>query len=138
MADRWTREIEIKKVDEEQHTVFGWASVSVDKNGEIVTDLQGDQIASEVLEKTAYEFVIHSRRAGDAHERSRGIGTLIESAMITKEKAQAMGIQDEKFQEGWWIGFKIDDADVWAKVKGGKYAAFSIGGRGKRSPVEPK
>ena len=37
-------------------------------------------------------------------------------------------------KRGWWIGFKVTDDDVWAKVKDGTYPMFSIEGEAVRVP----
>lgn len=38
--------------------------------------------------------------------------------------------------EGWWIGFRVTDPDVWDKVKSGEYPMFSIEGEAVREEVE--
>lgn len=131
----WSRSIEIRKLDEEQRLVFGWLSVAVDKDGNSVVDSQDDVIEPAELEKAAYDFVLNARGAGEMHEKLDGIGKLVESVVFTKEKRAALGIPDGVVPDGWLVGFKIDDGDVWAKVKDGTYRAFSIGGRGVREAV---
>lgn len=117
----------IAKTDEAQRLVFGWASV-VDKNGEPVVDLQGHRIAPATLEKAVYDFVLNVREAGENHERVTGVGKLVESLMVTPEKLEAMGLAKDALGAGWWVGFKVEP-DVFAKVQGGDYSMFSIGGR---------
>jgi len=132
-----TLRADISKVDAELQMVFGWVSI-IEKEGEAVQDLQGDQMIEEELEKMAYQFVLESRTGGEMHMREGGapkkVGRLVESMVFTKKKQELLGI-DLKMV-GWWCGFKIDDPDVWAKVKSGEYRAFSIHGRGYRSKVE--
>ena len=65
------------------------------------------------------------------HKRS-GVGRVIESCVFTKEKADALGIPPNILPEGWWVGFKIDDDEVWEKIIVGKYSMFSIGGSADR------
>jgi hypothetical protein len=126
---------EVKKFSEDKQIVFGWASVT-DLDGNPVVDLQGDILESDVLEKAAYDYVLNSREAGDMHRVHRGIGKVVESVVLTKEKASAMGLELPGGKVGWWIGMHIDNPDVWAKVKSGEYTAFSIGGSGVRVPLE--
>ena len=57
---------------------------------------------------------------------------------FTPEKMAAMGIKPGILPYGWWIGMKITDAEVWKKIKAGKYKMFSIEGRAKRVPVDEK
>lgn len=124
-------ECEINKVDDDKHLIFAWASV-IEKNGEPVVDSQGDIISSDELEKAVYQYVIESRDAGEMHFR-KGVGTLVESIVFTKEKQEALGIDLGKV--GWFVGFQISDNDVWEKVKKGEYLMLSIGGRGIREEI---
>ena len=89
----------------------------------------------EELEKAAYNFVELYREGGEMHERG-GAAVLIESVVFTKEKMKAMGIQEGTVPEGWWIGFRVLDPDVWEKVKDGTYSMFSIEGEANRVEVE--
>lgn len=127
---------EILKKDDDQHLVFGWASVAKTKDGQVITDYQGDIIEPEELEKAAYDFVLNSRLTGEGHDPSlREKGRLVESIVMTKEKQQALGIPENTVPEGWFVGFHIDDADTWNKIKKGNYLMFSIEGQGERIPV---
>lgn len=119
-----------KAADKQQ--VFGWFSV-VEKDGEPVTDRQGDMMDEDEMERMSYQYVMESRTAGEMHKR-KGVGTLIESMAFTKEKQVALGIDLGKV--GWWAGFHISDDDVWKSIKSGEYTAFSIHGKGHRRKLE--
>lgn len=130
----WKRSADIKKLDEDRKLVFGWLSVAVDKSGNVVVDSQDDIIPEHELENAAYEFVLYSRRGDEMHAK-KGVSRLVESMVFTREKQAALGIPEGVLPMcGWWVGFKVDDAEVWAKVKAGEYRAFSFGGRA--VPVE--
>ncbi|GEO26239.1 hypothetical protein AAC03nite_20240 [Alicyclobacillus acidoterrestris] len=133
MSD-WQASVKISKVDDSQHLVFGWLSVSEDENGNTLVDSHGDIITPDDLEQAAYDFVLHSRQAGEMHDVI-GVGQLVESMVFTAEKQQALGIPEGIVPVGWWVGFYIDDPDVWAKIRSGEYAAFSIGGEAVREEV---
>lgn len=125
-------EIVFKANDKQQ--VFGWASVST-RDGQEVIDLQGDMISPDDLSKMAYSFVLDSREAGVMHEVV-GIGKLIESVVMNKEKADAMGITlPQGFGDQWWVGFAITDPGVWDRVKKGELRAFSIHGQAQRQEI---
>lgn len=124
----------IVKSDDEKRLAFGWANVSIKVDGEQIPDLQGDMIDTDVLEEAAYQFVELYRSGGEMHERG-GVAVLVESCVFTKEKMWAIGIPDGLIPEGWWIGFKVLDDDVWQKVKDGEYSMFSIEGEAIRQPV---
>ena len=47
----------------------------------------------------------------------------------------ALGITEGALPEGWWIGFKVTDPDVWDKVKDGTYPMFSIEGTAIREEI---
>lgn len=113
---------------EDQRLVFGWANVAD------VVDSHGDIIPADVLEKAAYNFNLNFRDAGQMHTGG-SVGRLVESFMVTPEKLAAMGLASDALPIGLWVGFKIDDADVWEKVKAGDYPMFSIQGRAVRTPV---
>lgn len=125
----------IMKSDDEKMLAFGWASVSMRVDGELIEDWQKDVVEPEDLEKAAYEFVELYREGGEMHEKG-GVAVLIESVVFTEEKMKAMGIPEGTLPIGWWIGFKVSDADVWEKVKNGTYQMFSIEGTAERVDVE--
>lgn len=123
-AKAWSLPLTVKKFDQDQQLVFGWASV-VEKDGMVVVDKQGDIIPPLELEKAVYKYVIDSRDQGDMHDRV-GVGKMVESMVFTKDKQMALGI--DLGMVGWWVGFRVDDNDLWAAVKRGERPEFSIGG----------
>ncbi len=124
----------VMKSDDEKMLAFGWASVSMRVDGEVIEDWQGDIIEPGELEEAAYEYVRLYGDGGEMHERG-GVAVLIESVVFTEEKMQAMGIPAETLPVGWWIGFKVLDEDVWDKVKDGTYQMFSVEGTAERVKV---
>ncbi len=127
--------LKVLKSDDEQRLVFGWANVTIRIDGEQIVDWQKDIIDTEDLEKAAYEYVAHFGTAGEMHRRG-GVGRLVESMVFTKEKATALEIPKDILPEGWWIGFHIEDEEVWEKVKSGVYPMFSIEGKAVRVPIK--
>jgi len=114
----------------DQNLVMGWASVAVEKTGEVLIDSQDDIIDPQSLEEAVYEFVLDFRDANEMHTGPIK-GQLVESLVVTKQKLEAMGLPDDALPVGWWVGFKVDD-DTFAKVKDGTLRAFSIEGTGER------
>ena len=123
---------QIQKVDSERRILFGWANVAVDENNRAVVDSDNDTIPIDELEQAAYRYVEFSRTGGEMHERA-GVANLIESMVFTPEKSELLGISG--LPQGWWVGFRVIDDDVWQKVKSGQYSMFSIGGRAVRSEI---
>jgi hypothetical protein len=121
-------DVPIAKRDTAKQLVFGYANVSVTPEGKRVVDTHGDSIPPEVLEEGAYRYVIRSREGGVEHQ-VMGVARLVESVFLTAEKIEAMGLSAESFKgAAWWVGFKVDDPEVWESVKSGDLDGFSIGG----------
>ena len=125
----------VAKADEERHMVFGWASVAALADGTTVEDYQRDILDIDELEDAVYNYVLYFRDGGEMHQR-RGIGVLVESVVFTPDKLEAMGIPAGTLPNGWWLGLKITDEEVWSKVKDGTYSMFSIEGEATRQPIE--
>jgi len=125
----------IMKSDDEKMLAFGWASVSMRVDGELIEDWQKDIVEPEELENAAYNYVLLYREGGEMHERG-GAAILIESVVFTEEKMQAMDIPTGTIPVGWWIGFKVLDEGVWEKVKNGTYPMFSVEGTAERIEAE--
>ena len=125
----------IAKSDEEKKLVFGWASVSMRVDGEVIEDWQDDIVDPEELEHAAYQYVLLYRDGSEMHERG-GVASLVESVVFTEEKMKAIGIPEGTLPVGWWIGFKVLDEEVWEKDKDGTYSMFSIEGTAERVEVE--
>jgi hypothetical protein len=124
-ADKsWDFPLKIQKMDPDKQLIFGWASV-VEKDGQLVVDKQGDIIPIEELESAAYEFNLNSRNGRDMHS-GPNVAKLVESMVFTKDKQAAIGA--DIGQVGWWVGFKVENADLWAAHKRGERPEFSIGG----------
>ena len=126
---------QIAKHDEEKHIAFGWAYQCEDAAGAQLIDHSGEFVDTATLEKAAYKFVELYREGSDNHERG-GVGVIVESMMFTPEKTAALGIPAGTLPTGWWVGFKVSDADVWSKIKDGTYSMFSIEGTAYKVPIE--
>jgi hypothetical protein len=130
---------ELSKMDTDKRQVFGWASITK-LNGEDVIDKQGDYIALDEIEKSAYHYVHNSRKGGDMHQRDGEVplhkSDMIESFVVTPEKLQKMGLDPNSLPHGWWVGYQVNDEDLWQSVKEGKRVGFSIHGKGVRTPLE--
>lgn len=126
--------VRICKVDEDERLVFGWASIATDTDGAPIADLDGDVIEPSDLEHAVYDYVLKARTAGEQHAGDP-IGQIVESLMMTPDKAKAMGIEAPT-AVGWWVGVKVDDAEVFAKVKDGTYKMFSIEGTAEKEEMD--
>lgn len=123
---------EVVKIDNPRKLIFGWASVA--KTGdEWLVDHQGDFMDSTwELEKMAYRHVLHYREGADMH-KTRQVARLVESMVFTPEKLEKMGLAPDALPLGWWVGYKVDDPNVWERRD--QFTGFSIGGSGTRETV---
>lgn len=126
--------VDIAKMNDDQHLVFGWANISINSDGSVPLDWQGDITAPQVLEKAAYQYVLKNKGTGEMHQ-GETVGHLVESVMFTKQKRESMGIPEGTVPDGWWIGFYVPDDEVVAKIKNGTYNMFSIQGKAKKIKV---
>jgi hypothetical protein len=125
-------DMSILKIDEEQRIVYGWASVST-FNGEYIVDNQGDVITMGVLSKAVNDFM-ENVRIGKVMHSGEQTGSILHSFLITKDISEALGFSTDK--EGWIVGYKVYDDEVWKQVKDGTFAAFSIGGAGQKEELD--
>lgn len=115
----------IQLSDDDERLVFGWFSV-IDVDDVPVVDRQGHIITEKALEKASYNYVLNARVGGEMHS-NMGVARLVCSLVFTKELQKNLGINLGFV--GWYGGFKVDDVEVWKKIKNGEYTSFSIGGR---------
>lgn len=115
-----------------QGLVYGWASI-IEKDGQEVTDHQGDRIEQDELLHAAHDYM-KRRDGGVMHdETGHNIGHIVESVIFTHDLQKALGIDLGKV--GWLIGYQITDPRVRAMAQSRVLKAFSIGGKGRREPV---
>jgi hypothetical protein len=125
----------IIRKDASQRIVYGWASVSV-ADGELVTDLQGDQIEPDELERAVAQYLLDYRAqeveaGGVMHETSGTECEVIASLVTTPDICKAFGLGDD-VPVGWILGLKVLDDDTWARIVSGELKALSIQGTAER------
>lgn len=131
--------IDILKADARGQFVRGWAYVVADEAGQVV-DYSGDVLGGLTVDegltevrKMAHEFICDFRTARMVH-KGKCIGEVVESVVIDEPLAEALGITTKR--RGWWIGMRIDDVGVQKRIRSGELKQFSVGGRGKRVPLQ--
>ena len=130
-----TLSFEIVEKAAERRQVFGWASVSADRDGHPVVDLGGDVIPVSELEKAAYGFVKDSRAGGEMHEGDAS-HRLIASVVFTPEIQKALRIPDGTLPVGWFVGFEVPQ-EAFDRVRAGMRLQMSIQGQARREQVTP-
>lgn len=120
------------KADETGGYVRGWAIVS-SVDGKTIVDWQGDEVSVDELRKAAHQFIVDARVAKAMHSGEQ-IGEVVESVIVDDQLAKALSIGDGR--RGWFIGMLVTSDAVRKRVRSGELRSFSIGGRGRRIPVE--
>lgn len=122
------------KADVTGKYVAGWFSV-IEKDGDLVEDIQGDVIEMGDLRESAHEFVKMARVSKVMHDGEQ-IGDVVESVIIDDDFCKAHGITHT--ERGWWGAINVTDPDAQERVRKGELPAFSIGGGGKREPFHKR
>lgn len=121
----------IEKADKTGRYVAGWLSV-VEKDGKRVEDSQGDLISMDELRKGVHRYMSGERTIKKQHAGGE-IGKMVEVVMIDDDFAKAHGITHTK--RGAWGTAEITDEATRDDVRKGKVTGWSMGGRGKRTPI---
>jgi hypothetical protein len=110
---------QIVKVDDDEHIVGG----VVYEPG--VEDAQGDYSDADEIRKAAYHFMENSQCIRIMHN-----GRNIQAAVLENYLAPVdFEINEQVITKGtWWMSVRVQDDEVWADVKAGKYTGFSMGG----------
>jgi predicted ABC-type ATPase len=119
----------------DRQLVTGWASVITEPDGSPVVDLQGDVIEEHDLTDAVHGFMREHRVLGDSHVRLDGVGTVVESLVVTQAVKEALGLPLTT-PTGWLVTAHVDDPAVWQRVKSGELGAFSIGGTASREFIK--
>jgi hypothetical protein len=108
------------------------ADVPIYRNNEefgehyVVFDAETIQQIAEKFFKRGYQSNVNEMH--DANKAVQGV-TMFESWLVNHEmgKMPIKGFEDAK--DGSWFGsYKVDNAEVWAKVKSGEFQGFSVEG----------
>ena len=88
---------------------------------------------SETIQQIAEKFFKrgYQSNVNEMHNPDKAVGgvTMFESWLVNKEmgKMPIKGFEDAK--DGSWFGsYKVDNLDIWAKVKSGEFQGFSVEG----------
>lgn len=123
--------LEIKKLDQEKHIATGWVSVVEDADGNPIIDAEGHLLPITELEKavhSAFSTDSGKGKGGDLHE-TQGVIDVLESFVVTAEKRDALGFG--KGPAGWVASFRVNDENVWDKIKTGERPELSLRGTGR-------
>lgn len=99
-----------------------------------VVDSQGDVAPEEEIEKAAHRFMTDFRQHDVQHSEELADGIVPVESWIAPAD---MIIGGQPVAKGSWImTVKVENDDVWGKIKKGEITGFSIGGSAVRIPQE--
>lgn len=141
-------EIRVEKIQQDSadpNYFFGWGYVC-EKGGERITDVSGQTVPLEELEKSFYKMMLDYRAGRELHKNEDAVAnaaTVIEGVIFTPEKCDAMGMTKNadghhEVPYGAWLGFTVHEAGVKEKILSGEYAALSIGGFAQEKVLQEK
>lgn len=132
-SEAFSLNLPIAKFDDQKGVVTGWAALS-SVDGEPVIDFHNELLLVSELEKAAHNLMIDggAGKAGEMH--AARVGDIVESLVVTKEKAAALGLGDVK-TEGWAVSMKLRDPGAIERVKRGERSELSIHGTTQKIPV---
>ena len=130
------------KSDEEKRIVTGAAMIP---NQEIIRmDAENKPyfvyFTEETIEKAQEVFAKYGKTKSTNFEHKTGMRdvTVVESWIVTdpsNDKSNALGFKDIP-KGSWMVSYKVDNDDLWAKVKAGEVKGFSIEGVFSKNIIE--
>lgn len=126
VAPQSTKSVSISKADVRRQIVYGVVLAPY------VVDLDGDVMTPDDIETAAHDFMAGGATIGYWHDRPADAHVL-ESYIAPVD----MELGGQTITKGSWILVtKINDPDIWAQIESGAIRSYSIGGTGKRAPLE--
>lgn len=121
----------IFKKDEEHRLVYG---IALEPE---IFDAQEHIISEEEIMKTAHDFMMGYRdqltTTGEMHKKEAPGVRIVESYLSPVD----FEFNGQEVKKGSWVVVsKIKDDKLWKKIKDGEYKGYSIGGKGKVTPVK--
>ena len=126
VAPQSTRAVSISKADARRQIVYGVVLAPY------VVDLDGDVMTPDDIEVAAHDFMAGGATIGYWHDHPADAHVL-ESYIAPVD----MSLGGQAITKGSWILVtKVNDPDIWAQIESGAIRSYSIGGTGKRTPLE--
>lgn len=119
----------LEKADEDRQVAYGVVYASG------VIDAQGDFADSAEIESAAYRFMKSKRvdQVDENHDSRPLAGAYVAESWLVKAGDPWFG----ELPGSWAVGVKVDDAEVWERLKKGELWGFSMAGRAEREEVTP-
>ena len=131
-TEPWTYTIKLLKA-QDSRVLYGVVYAPCQKGQKCSLDSQNDFVRPDELRKAAWDFMAKSRTVGNQH-RGPAKAEVVESFVAPMD----MAVDGEKITKGSWVlAVRVKDDTIWKAVQNGELNAFSIGGKGLRTPVTP-
>jgi hypothetical protein len=131
-TEPWTYTVRLLKA-QESRVLYGVVYAPCQKGQKCQLDSQNDFVRPDSLRKAAWDFMAKSRTVGNQH-RGPAKAEVVESFVAPMD----MAVDGEKITKGSWVlAVRVKDDTIWKAVQNGELNAFSIGGKGLRTPVTP-
>ena len=118
----------------DEQVCYGYAYVATDAAGKPVTDHSGDVVDIPSLRKAVMDS--HGKIGMKIMHKGAAAARIVGSIWADHDMLKAIGADPaDAPHDGWLIAVKVDDADLWKRIKSGEISAFSIGGKGTRTPI---
>jgi hypothetical protein len=120
---------ELQKTDDERQVAYGVVYAPG------VIDSQGDFADAIEIESAAYRFMKAKRveQVDENHNFQAIDGAYVAESWLVKEGDPWFGF----LPGAWAVGVKVDNADVWERLKKGELWGFSMAGQAEREEVMP-
>ena len=114
--------IDLKKADDEKQIAYGVVYAPDEQ------DAHGDSADSATIERAAHEFMRHKRTDQvDVDHNFDSVDAYVAESWIAKT-------DDEFAKKGAWaVGIKVNDNQLWKKLKAGELTGISMAGTASRS-----
>jgi len=90
-------------------------------------DSQNDWVRMAELQKAARSFMQNERRVFDVNHKGRDYEfPVIDSYVVEEDDVLKFGIELKK--GAWLMTLRIDDNEIWQKIKSGELEGFSVQG----------
>ena len=122
------RVFQLLKTDDELQVAYGLVYAPEE------VDAQDDIADSATIRRAAYEFM--RKRRTDAVDVEHGFSAI--NAFVAESWIVQKG--DPMFSElgAWAVGVRVDDIDIWRRLKKGELTGLSLAGIAQRTSAEPQ
>jgi len=118
----------------EEQICYGYAYVATDADGKAITDHSGDVVDVASLKRAVMDS--HGKVGMRIMHKGAAAARIVGSMWTDHDMLKAIGATPGSApRDGWLVMVKVDDSALWKRIKDGEISAFSIGGKGQRTPI---